>query len=233
MHNIPQWYYDEMKPVGPDFSNPETVRHYDDFHARFRDFDQEADFIWAVLGLGAGDTVLDMGAGTGNFALRAARRCARVWAVDVSPAMLTRAREKAAAAGLANIEFRQGGFLTYEHSGPAPAAIISQAALHHLPDFWKLVGLRRMAAMLRPGARFLLMDVVFDFAIDDYARDFEETIARAHPETAAGYIRHFREEYSTLRWIMEGLLECAGFRIDRVERNGPTFAWFHCTRGDE
>jgi ubiquinone/menaquinone biosynthesis C-methylase UbiE len=38
-------------------------------------------------GLGSGSTVLDVGAGTGQFALAAARQFRRVIAVDVSPIM--------------------------------------------------------------------------------------------------------------------------------------------------
>ena len=47
-------------------------------------------------GLGRASAVVDLGAGTGQFALPAARRFGRVTAVDVSPAMLAALRAKAA-----------------------------------------------------------------------------------------------------------------------------------------
>jgi hypothetical protein len=53
--------------------------------------------------------------------------------------MLGHARKKAAFRGIANIDFLQGGFLTYQHKGAPLDAIINQLALHHLPDFWKQV----------------------------------------------------------------------------------------------
>ena len=56
----------------------------------------------------AGDRVLDIGCGTGNTALAAARRKAQVSCTDPVPSLLEKARERAAFEGLA-IEFREGG----------------------------------------------------------------------------------------------------------------------------
>lgn len=64
--------------------------------------------IFADIPLGA--TVLDLGCGAGLDSLIAARRVGptgRVIGVDFSEAMLSRARQAAAASGLANVEFRQ------------------------------------------------------------------------------------------------------------------------------
>lgn len=55
----------------------------------------------AVGGLAPGQRLLDVGCGTGTFAQEAARKGARVTAVDLSPAMVAVARAKAKAAGLA------------------------------------------------------------------------------------------------------------------------------------
>ena len=57
-----------------------------------------------------GKVVCDIGAGTGRFALPAARRARRVIAVDVVPTMLERLHRAASAAGLDNIELRRGAF---------------------------------------------------------------------------------------------------------------------------
>jgi SAM-dependent methyltransferase len=77
-----------------------------------------------------------MGCGTGAFALHAAPYYRKIYAVDIARAMLGRARRKARKAGLTNIEFRRGGFLTYEHADDPVDAVVSVLALHHLPDFW-------------------------------------------------------------------------------------------------
>jgi len=57
-------------------------------------------------------------AGSGQFALPAARQFGQVIAVDVSPAMLQLLSGRAAAAGLKNLRCVEAGFLSYEHTGP-------------------------------------------------------------------------------------------------------------------
>lgn len=105
-----------------------------------------------LLKLNANSTVSDMGAGTGAFALHAAKHCQKVYALDVSSAMLNRCQKKCGEMWLSNVLYCHGGFLTYEHEAMPAEAIVSIAALHHLPDFWKLVALTRAAEMLKVGA---------------------------------------------------------------------------------
>jgi putative AdoMet-dependent methyltransferase len=52
---------------------------------------------------------------------------------------------------VANIEFVHAGFLTYAHRDEAADAVVSRMALHHLPDFWKVVALDRVRALLKKG----------------------------------------------------------------------------------
>jgi ubiquinone/menaquinone biosynthesis C-methylase UbiE len=164
----PVWRYDERKCCGVNFSNFLVASHYDRYHETFRNYRQEAEQIVATLGLDSSATVLDMGCGTGAFAIHAAPHYRRIYAVDIAQAMLGRARRKAKKAGLTNIEFHRGGFLTYEHADSPVDAVVSVLALHHLPDFWKLAGLHRLASMLRPDGRLYLLDVVFSFDIGGY-----------------------------------------------------------------
>jgi putative AdoMet-dependent methyltransferase len=233
----PAWRYNEMRPCGADFNNVFLASRYDGFHQKFRDYGREARRIVAALGLDHTATVLDMGCGTGAFAIPAAQHYRRIHAVDVAGAMLRRARRKARTAGLTNIEFHRGGFLTYEHAGAPVDALVSVLALHHLPDFWKLVGLYRQASALRAGGRLYLFDVVFSF---DAARS-ESSLARyvqgtgldLGPGGRAALETHVREEYSTCGWIMEGLLERAGFRIDQADYQNDFLAAYVCTRRPE
>jgi len=142
MLKIPKWTYDEMKQTGVDYASVERVQRYDDMHRRFRDYEKDSDAIIKLLELDSNSTVIDMGAGTGAFALHAAKHCRKVYAVDVSSAMLERCQEKGEEMGLSNVLYCHGGFLTYEHEAEPADAMVSIAALHHLPDFWKLVALR-------------------------------------------------------------------------------------------
>jgi SAM-dependent methyltransferase len=109
------------------------------------------------LGLTPESVVVDIGAGTGQFA------CARVVAVDVSPLMLNALRAKVDQARLDNVEVVQAGFLTYEHQGSPADFVYSRYALHHLPDFWKGVAFARLRRTLRPGGLLRLWDVVYNF----------------------------------------------------------------------
>lgn len=59
-------------------------------------------------GVGPGDGVLDVGCGTGNVAITAARRGANVTGLDVTPEMLDGARENAAIAGVDDVDWREG-----------------------------------------------------------------------------------------------------------------------------
>lgn len=58
--------------------------------------------------------------------------------------------------------------------------------------------------------------------------------AVAHPEdgwTRAELAEHLREEFSTYGWLLEPLLERAGFAIQRAEARAPgTYAAYVCVK---
>lgn len=80
--------------------------------------------------------------------------------MDVSPVMLARLAETIDRCAVSNVETVCAGFLTYRHSGEPADVVYSRYALHHLPDFWKAIALRRMADRPRPGGVLRLWDVV-------------------------------------------------------------------------
>lgn len=233
----PAWRYDESKPCGVNYNSFFLARLYDARHEMFRDYPKETEQIVTKLGLGPSATVIDMGCGTGAFAIHAAGHCGKIHAVDVSGAMLRRARHKARRAGVANIEFHRGGFLTYEHADEPADAAVCVTVLHHLPDFWKLVGLHRLASMLKPNGRFYLFDVVFSFDVAQHEPCIKRFLnvmgMRMGLDGRAETEIHLREEYSTCDWIMAGLLERAGFRIDEVTCPDDFLAGYLCTRRSE
>ncbi len=146
----PFWQWGESVQRGTDYASQAVVRAYDKHMGALRDLSAEAQHILEFLGLSPDDVVLEIGTGTGSFARAAARVCREVIALDVSGAMLTYAEERAREEGIENIAFRQAGFLTYEHEGEPFAGAVSQLALHHLPDAWKFVALRRLDEFIRP-----------------------------------------------------------------------------------
>ena len=222
-----------MHQAGTNYADAAEVQVYDSRMQKLRNIKEEIESIINCLGLTPGQTILDFGSGTGEFAFEAAQRCARVFAVDVSPAMLEFARRKAKLRGIKNVEFHQAGFLTYNHSGGPLDAGFSQLALHHLPDFWKMIALKRIFAMLKEGGKFYLRDIVYSFAVGNYMNFFHEWVDGvrqvAGEELACDIKRHIRDEYTTLDWIMEGLLEKAGFTINSASYDEGYMAVYVCT----
>ncbi len=84
MRPTPTWQYDEMKPCRVDYSRDDQVAGYDTRHRKFRDYARATEEIIRRLALDADSVVIDLCAGTGAFALQAARMCHTVYAVDVS-----------------------------------------------------------------------------------------------------------------------------------------------------
>lgn len=177
------------------------------------------------LGLGGESTVLDLGAGTGQFTLAVAPVCSRVVAVDVSPVMQEALRRKVEAAGHGNIECVSAGFLTYEHASEPVGFAYSRFALHHLPDFWKAQALVRLAGFMAPGAVLRLWDVVYGFEPGEAEERIESWCATAGTGVETEWVRaefeeHIRDEHSTFTWLLEPMIERAGFRIDEAEYSG-------------
>jgi len=175
-------------------------------------------------GLTLESTVIEFGAGTGQFSVEVAPACSRVVAVDVSPLMLRRLEAKVAELALTNVELVRAGFLSYEHVGKPAGFIYSRLALHHLPDFWKAIALRRMADMLRPGGVLRLWDAVYSFEPTDAERRIEAWCAgfgeAAEDEWGrADLEEHVRDEHSTFTWLLEPMMERSGFEITDAERS--------------
>jgi putative AdoMet-dependent methyltransferase len=234
---IPQWQYDEMKLYGVKFDSEEFADKYDEHHLKFRDYQKETEERIKLLALDRESAIIDMGCGTGAFAIHAAGYFSKIYAVDVSQLMINHARKKANEIGIDNVEFHHAGFLTYKHQDEPVNGIVSTLALHHLPDFWKLIALKKLVQMLKPGGRFLLADVVFSFDATDYEANIKRFIQtmtdRMGAEMKQELETHFRQEYSIFDWIMEEMLEKAGFTIKKADYREGFFATYLCEKKAE
>lgn len=228
------WVYDEMRQIGTDYFDIEEVRNYDQRMQKIRDVPKEIKHILDVIDVTPGQTVLEFGTGTGEFAIAAACKCSKVYAMDISAVMLDYAREKAESRGRDNIVFQQAGFLSYHHQGEPLDAVVTQLALHHLPDFWKFIALCNIYNMLKTGGKLYLRDVVFDSGVDNYNDYFsrwrDSVIKMAGDGFAANIDRHISDEYSTLDWVMEGMLNRAGFVIENVYQPGVCDKAYLCVK---
>jgi len=128
-----------------------------------------------------------------------------------------------------------GGFLTYEHTAAPVDAIITRFALHHLPDFWKMVAFQRIAAMLREGGILYVRDTVFSFEPAEYHERIDGWIERVAKAPGTGFVAadfeaHVRDEYSTFGWIIEGMLTRAGFSIEAAIYLSTEYAEYICRK---
>jgi SAM-dependent methyltransferase len=121
--------------------------------------------------LAAGERVVDVGCGAGFDTVIAARMVGpsgRVIGVDMTPAMLEKARRSAAEAGVENVEIREG----YGEALPVPDAwadvVISNGVLNLMPD--KRAGLGEMARVLRPGGRLQIADILVQKPVSESAK---------------------------------------------------------------
>lgn len=227
------WTLDELAPAGPEHLDPGFVAGFDRKQG-YPDLSPDIAVLRAH-GLGQESTVVDLGAGTGRFALAAAAQAGRVVAADISPAMLTVVRARAAESGLGNIECVQAAFLSYQHTGPPADAAFTRNAPHQVPDFWKAAALDRIAGMLRPGGVLRLHDLIFDFQPAEADRVLGRWMDGAASDPAHGYTRedfaeHIRSEFSTFRWLLEPMLAATGFDIVTSEFHDSVYGAYTCVK---
>lgn len=119
-----------------------------------------------------GARVVDIGSGAGLDSLVAARMVGatgRVIGVDMTPAMLHKARAAASSAGLKNVEFREGFAEALPIEDGWADVLISNGVLNLLPD--KIAALVEMARVLRPGGRLQIGDILVQKSLPRSAKN--------------------------------------------------------------
>ncbi len=234
MTSLQPWQYDEMKHVGTDYSSEAEVEAYDRRMSTIRDVPAETQEISSSLELSMDDTLIEFGSGTGEFAAEISGQCRLVYAVDISPVMLAYAEKKARSRGRSNIRFINAGFLNYRHDGTPLDAVVTQLALHHLPDFWKQIALLKMSGLLKPGGKLYLRDVVFSLKLEKYEATVNHVLdyfsKASGDDMAEKFSNHVRNEYSTFDWVMEEMLYRAGFDIERADYGDNFMAAYVCRK---
>lgn len=123
----------------------------------------------------AGDTVLDIGSGSGTDALIAADLVGpdgRVIGLDMTMAMREKLRANATAAGVGNLDVLEGNAEAIPLPDASVDVVTSNGVLNLIPD--KPRAIREIARVLRPGGRLQLADIVVE--------TLPSEACRAHPE---------------------------------------------------
>jgi ubiquinone/menaquinone biosynthesis C-methylase UbiE len=124
---------------------------------------KEREFRERVLNLAllaAGESVLDVGCGTGTLAIAAKQHVGstgKVYGLDASQEMLTRAEKKARKAGV-EVAFSNGIVEQMPFPDAQFDAVLSTVMLHHLPQKPRSQCVREMCRVAKPGGRVLVVD---------------------------------------------------------------------------
>ncbi len=116
--------------------------------------DEVREAVLNAVQLGPGDTVLDVGAGTGYLTEPAAKLARKVIALDFSKSMTDEARQKVTGE---NVEFKLGSVESIPLEDGSVEVVIGNMILHHCPR--PEVAIREMARVLKPWGRIALSDM--------------------------------------------------------------------------
>ena len=151
-----------------DGAQPHMEHRFEDAERYARSFDDPARDGWQMpdrvieaLGLQPGQTVADVGAGTGYFTVRLAQSTGArtVYAVDIEPSMVDYIRNRAQAAELDNVVTVLAGSDRTNLPEPVDLVLVVDT-YHHIPD--RVAYFTRLRENLRPSGRLAIIDFTKD-----------------------------------------------------------------------
>lgn len=118
-----------------------------------------------------GETILDIGCGAGMDLLLAGKRVGpegRAIGIDMTDAMVERARNSTVAIGMKHVEIRKGDATALPVADGSVDVVISNGVLNLVPE--KELGFSEIVRILRPGGRLHLADIALDIKLSEDIR---------------------------------------------------------------
>lgn len=172
----------------------------------------EAERLARMVKAASTDRAVDLACGPGTLALRFARHVRWICGLDLTAAILDRARNSASTDGLSNISLALGDAQALPFADRSLDIAVTSYSLHHVPDPARVIA--EMARVLRPGGRVGVIDIIVpeDPRVADLNNRIERIRDASHTRTLA------RREF-------ESHFAAHGLRIleTRVEENARSF----------
>ncbi len=173
---------------------------------------------------GPADTVLDVACGPGLLACAFAETARHATGIDLTPAMIDRARALQAEKGLANVTWQVGDVTPLPFAEASFSVVTARYAFHHFLD--PELALREMKRVCRPGGRVAVIDVMAS-PVPEQARTFNRMEKLRDPshvraltlaELRALFCRHglavVQEAFYRLEFeveaVLKGFFSCQG-----------------------
>ncbi|GAB3792645.1 MerR family transcriptional regulator [Virgibacillus kimchii] len=174
-----------------------------------QDYDTALKEVVRRMQLRKGETCLDIGTGTGNLGSKFLKQGIHVIGVDQSEKMLEVCMQKHP-----EMEVRKGHFLALPLLDRQVDGIVSSYALHHLEDEEKMLALKEMDRVLKPGGEICIADLMF---IDkDHRKRVLESFQQAG-NTEAVYA--INDEYYADRSQLVDWFSANNYEVDTIQIN--------------
>ncbi len=178
----------------------------------------EAELLARLVAAGSEDMAVDLASGPGTLALRFAKHVRWMCAYDLTPAILQRARQKAAQEGLLRkLGFVIGDAQTLPFSDGSLDLAVTSYSLHHISDPARVI--REMARVVKRGGRVGLIDIIVPEDSKVRALNHRIEWIRDHSHCRSLTLAEFR-----------AMMDAAGLRITATEtREHPRVFehWMH------
>jgi SAM-dependent methyltransferase len=111
-----------------------------------------------ALGEAISGSVLDVACGPGILSAAIAKSARDVVAFDLTPQMLTKAKQRCSSAGLNNVTFREGNAAELPFADATFDAAVTRLSVHHFDRPSRVMS--EIFRVLRPGSSFVIADVI-------------------------------------------------------------------------